>query len=114
MPERRRTPQEKKILSDQRDRRNRFGENDKASRKWIPRRKRIEARQQRRKAKQALGPTSDVSVEPVRSRWKKPPDRPLADHLEDAHDYGRAGLDNRRSDKRGLRAEAKRRLKRPR
>ena len=115
MPRRRKTPQEKKVLSYQKDRRNAFGENDKASRKWIPRRKRMEARQQRRKAKQTLGTISDVSIEPgrpTRRHWVKTPDRPLAHHLDDAHDYDREGVDERRADKRGLRAEAKRRLKR--
>lgn len=46
--------------------------------------------------------------------WKKHPDRPLADHLDNAHDYARSGLEQRREDKRGLRAEAKRRLMRSR
>ena len=115
MPRRRKTPQEKKVFSYQKDCRNRFGENDKASRKWIPRRKRIEVRMQRRSAKQALGTTSNISLEPdrpARRRWEKDADRPLADHLDDGYDYGREGLDERRDDKRGLRAEAKRRLKR--
>ena len=118
MPRRRRTPQEKKILSYQNDRRNAYGESDKASRKAIPKRKRLAARSQRRTAKTALTATSDVSAAPTgparRKGWTKHPDRPLADHLEDAYDYGRDGLDRRREDKRGLRAEARRRLKRSR
>ncbi len=116
MPRRRKTPQEKKILSYQKDRRNAYGQNDKASRKSIPLRKRLAHRSARRAAKTALSTTSDVSVMPTRSKnwkvWKKHPDRPLADHLDDAYDYGREGLDERRDDKRGLRAEAKRRLRR--
>lgn len=47
-----RTPQDKKRLSYAKDRRNSYGENDKASRKWIPLRKAMENRDNRRKAKQ--------------------------------------------------------------
>ncbi len=118
MPRRRKTPQDKKVLSYQKDRRNCYGQSDKASRKAIPRHKRLAARSLRRTAKLALAATSDVSMEPTkparRKGWKKHPDRPLADHLDHAYDYGRDGLDQRRQDKRGLRAEAKRRLKRSR
>ena len=118
MPRRRKTPQEKKVLSYQKDRRNAYGQNDKASRKAIPQRKRLAHRSLRRAAKTALTTTSDVSVMPSRpaswKAWQKHPDRPLADHLDDAYDYGREGLDERRDDKRGLRTEAKRRLKRTR
>ena len=118
MRKRRRTPQEKKVLSYRKDRRNAYGQSDKASRKAIPRHKRLAARSLRRTAKMALTATSDVSIAPTepsrREGWKKHPDRPLAEHLDDAYDYGRDGLDRRREDKRGLRAEARRRLKRTR
>lgn len=50
-----RTPQEKKRLSYAKDRRNSYGENDKASRKLIPRRKALENRGNRRKARQLSG-----------------------------------------------------------
>jgi hypothetical protein len=48
------TPQEKKRLSYQRDGRNTYGENDKASRKAIPLRKRLRARAVRRKTREQL------------------------------------------------------------
>ena len=50
-----RTPQERKRLSYAKDRRNSYGENDKASRKLIPLRKAQENRGNRRKAKQLSG-----------------------------------------------------------
>jgi hypothetical protein len=49
-----RSPQEKKALSYAHDRRNNFGENDKAARKAIPARKAGENRKVRRKTGQAL------------------------------------------------------------
>lgn len=49
-----RSPQEKKALSYANDRRNTYGENDKASRKLIPLRKAQESRQDRRKVAQEL------------------------------------------------------------
>ena len=48
------TPQEKKVLSYEHDRRNSYGQNDKASRKAIPARKASENRKSRRKAGQSL------------------------------------------------------------
>jgi hypothetical protein len=48
------TPQEKKRLSYERDRRNTYGENDKSSRKNIPRGKRLASRAARRSASVAL------------------------------------------------------------
>jgi hypothetical protein len=48
------SPQEKKALSYAKDRRNAYGENDKASRKAIPLRKAGENRQDRRKTKHDL------------------------------------------------------------
>lgn len=50
MPKRFRAPQEKKRLSLQKDRRNTYGENDKSSRKNIPRSKAIARRTVRRKS----------------------------------------------------------------
>ena len=49
-----RPPKEKKALSYAKDRRNGYGENDKASRKAIPLRKARESRQDRRKVTQDL------------------------------------------------------------
>ncbi|WP_017586373.1 hypothetical protein [Nocardiopsis ganjiahuensis] len=54
---RRRSPQEKKFLSYQKDRRNNYGENDKSSRKNIARNKRRQARVPRRRAAEALAVT---------------------------------------------------------
>jgi len=87
------TPQEKKELSYERDRRNAYGENDKASRKAIPLRKRIVARSYRRSTKQQLpespvvASTDDLDdaearVRSVRrSEWKKWPDIPLGEFI---------------------------------
>jgi hypothetical protein len=92
---RRRTPAEKKRLSYERDRRNVYGENDKSSRKWIPLRKRMRARADRRRASQALAPGvvpshladgDHLEVELLRTPdpggWRKRPDMPLGDWLE--------------------------------
>jgi hypothetical protein len=51
----RRSPQEKKALSYARDRRNDYGENDKSSRKNIPRSKRFGHRTNRRRENEILG-----------------------------------------------------------
>jgi hypothetical protein len=87
---RRRTPAEKKQLSYERDHRNVYGENDKASRKWIPLRKRLRARADRRRASQGLTPGVipvdiadgdhlDAELLPTRDphQWEKQPDAPL-------------------------------------
>jgi hypothetical protein len=78
---RRRSPQEKKALSLQKDRRNRYGENDKAARKAIPAAKARSHRVVRRADKQALS-DSDAAQEAVpltlrNPDWKKVPDVPL-------------------------------------
>lgn len=90
------TPQEKKRLSYERDRRNDYGENDKASRKAIPLRKRLAARGSRRAARAALpGGWDAIPEEEVEQaenkmlaaeqraylRWRKAPDIPLAEYL---------------------------------
>jgi hypothetical protein len=86
--ERRRSPQDKKILSYLRDRRNSYGEHDKGSRKTIPARKALVNRTYRHAVRQVTRTeaddidqlTSDVaSVR--RNPWKKVPDRPLGEHL---------------------------------
>jgi len=89
------SPQEKKALSYVKDRRNTYGENDKASRKAIPARKAGENRKVRRKARQSLevlDHTDEVKAGVVESSlrhdlervggWKKSPDEPLADYIE--------------------------------
>jgi len=85
------TPQEKKKLSYERDRRNMYAENAKASRKAIPRRKKQRLKAIRRNANQVFRPaakpvdansleaTLDKSLEKrgKRQRWRKIPDKPL-------------------------------------
>ncbi len=100
MPEKRRlSPAHKKALSYAKDRRNSFGENDKAARKAIPARKAGENRKNRRKAAQALDGYENLDegcadliesslmhdVERV-GGWKKSPDQPLADHISQQND----------------------------
>ena len=89
-----RSPQEKKAFSYANDRRNIYGENDKASRKAIPARKAGENRKVRRKARQSvemLDNADEGTAEVVESSlrhdservggWKKSPDAPLADYI---------------------------------
>ncbi|GAA3814956.1 hypothetical protein GCM10022273_27030 [Cellulomonas soli] len=90
---RRNTPQEKKQLSLQKDRRNSYGENDKASRKAIPAAKARVNRANRRADTVALteslgAPDEDVaaaSEDAVEGRrrkvWRKWPDEPLGKML---------------------------------
>ena len=57
------TPKDKKRLSYERDRRNTYGENQKSSRKNIPRSKRLSHQEERRAVRQALIPAQgDVRV----------------------------------------------------
>lgn len=92
---RRLTPQEKKALSYEHDRRNGYGENDKASRKAIPLRKAKEHRKTRREARSKLvvidrlpsvaAETFESSLRQNVSRkgsWKKVPDTALGEHLD--------------------------------
>ena len=95
MPEKiRQTPQQKKANSLAKDRRNTYGENDKASRKAIPTRKAQENRKVRRKAKQDLEvmQNSDEEFKDVKESslkhdlervggWKKEPEAPLGEML---------------------------------
>lgn len=93
-PPRKRSPQEKKLLSLLKDRRNLYGENDKASRKAIPLRKAMAWREERRAARSALGQAiaapeeaADVIESDLRKdierarRWKKAPDAPLGEAI---------------------------------
>ena len=89
----RKSPQEKKRLSYAKDRRNEFGENDKSSRKNIPRHKRRVNRENRHRDQRMLtsarGPldveraaTAEENLLKVRPRrWRKWPDSPLGDHV---------------------------------
>jgi hypothetical protein len=85
-----RSPQDKKGLSYAKDRRNTYGENDKASRKLIPLRKAMENRQDRRKVAQEVAmlpkleeAAADVLESSVRhdvhrvGGWRKGADEPL-------------------------------------
>ena len=84
------SPQEKKALSLNRDRRNTYGNNQKAARKAIPLRKAKESRRVRHKDNQALATINrldEASVDLVESTtrhgvsrlggWKKSADEPL-------------------------------------
>jgi hypothetical protein len=90
-----RSPQEKKTLSYARDCRNTYGENNKASRKNIPKRKATESRNSRRKTSQALQAferlpeeVADVIESSLRQDmerlggWTKSPDEPLSTWME--------------------------------
>jgi hypothetical protein len=93
----RRSPQEKKHLSYTRDRRNRYGENDKSSRQSIARRKRLRHRASRHHERQllaaALGPVGEDTAALVQERvtrprhgergdrWRKVPDQQLGLHV---------------------------------
>ena len=89
------SPQEKKALSYAKDRRNAYGENDKASRKAIPLRKAGENRQDRRKINQelaALPELDEAAAALIESSarheinrvggWKKAADIPLTEFIE--------------------------------
>ncbi|MGW4247257.1 hypothetical protein [Nocardia sp. NPDC004722] len=89
------SPQEKKILSYMKDRRNDYGENDKSSRKAIRLNKRLPNRADRRRERQIMATTigaiepeasdrAEATVNGTRSTWakrgwRKRPDTPLGD-----------------------------------
>lgn len=81
------SPQEKKQLSYERDRRNRYGENSKSSRKNIRRRKQSVNQANRHAARITLQATDPLTGEPTSSvgklrrphRWSKVADTPLGD-----------------------------------
>lgn len=88
------TPQEKKALSYAKDRRNSYGENDKASRKSIPLHKAKQNRSYRKSANQVLdtiiNETDPENINLIESKvlnvrkgnWKKYPDAPLGKIIE--------------------------------
>lgn len=90
------SPQEKKRLTYTRDRRNEYGENDKSSRRNVPRSKRAPHRANRHRAHLVLGTLAGAAVpddseagDVVEARlkarkpkvWRKRADTPLADAL---------------------------------
>jgi hypothetical protein len=88
-----RTPQQKKALSLAKDRRNTYGNNDKAARKGVRRRRAIGNRNYRRNVKQAIsGEVDHVEGLPEaldeaagkvrRTSWKKWPDTPLGEVIQ--------------------------------
>ena len=117
MPRKRLTPQEKKIKSYQKDCRNRFGENDKSSRKAIPARKAAVNRSFRHGARQALASARsspellESALDKVqRGSWRKYSDEPLCERLSRGDPFWRQGLDSKRDDKRSHRKAAISRL----
>lgn len=87
MPKRRQTPQEKKIQSYAKDCRSTYGENDKAARKAIPRRKQQQRQNERRILKENLKKVvegvGDLEVtRPKVGMWRKVPDEPLASQIK--------------------------------
>ena len=97
MPKPPKTPQEKKALSLANDRRNTYGNNQKAARKAIPLRKALENRRVRHKDNQAVSQSSDLdelALDLAESSarhgvnrlggWKKSPDEPLRTVIERA------------------------------
>jgi hypothetical protein len=87
--ERRRSPQDKKLLSYLKDRRNSYGESDKASRKAIPARKAWVNRTYRRSVRQVTRTDAEEiedlasAIRSIRRKpWKKSPDRTLGEHLD--------------------------------
>jgi hypothetical protein len=89
-----RTPQEKKLLSYEKDRRNRFGQNDKAARKLIPTHKAKSRRRYRHAAaaiaRQAVADVDDRSQIQAEARtalvdkrrWQKCPDVALKEAIQ--------------------------------
>jgi hypothetical protein len=107
----RRSPQEKKILSYQRDQRNVYGASPHAARKGIRRRKAWANRTNRRDARSALRKGADVAEDRAggsRVRWVKTPDQPLAS-VVDSHRPDSWGPSSAKPSR--LRTEALRRLR---
>jgi hypothetical protein len=99
-PPERKSPHQKKALSYARDRRNDYGQNDKASRRLIPIQKAKSQRRLRRKADQAVAaiePADEARVDLVESDirrdigrvgswWRKWPDLALGHHIKRQHE----------------------------
>lgn len=118
------TPQEKKALSYEKDRRNTYGGNDKASRRLIPLQKARVNRNYRRKNNQVLNDvtgikepeyverTETASKDIRRKDWKKDSDEPLGEIVEEKLEYreshaghGKTALKNAREFVAGLEIE---------
>lgn len=83
------TPQEKKELSLKKDRRNAYGQNDKASRKAIPLNKKIVNKRNRRNVTIAneldarSGNVEISKIEQIKPKvWRKFPDMPLGEFMK--------------------------------
>ena len=90
----RKTPQEKKLLSLKKDRRNSYGENAKASRKAIPLRKRNVNKQNRKRqhdivalmahaeTEEDLEATESLLLQKRNKQWQKTPDVSLSEKIK--------------------------------
>jgi hypothetical protein len=118
----RKSPQEKKILSYEKDGRNSYGESDKGSRKRIRRRKAWVHRTMRHAITQVLGPAKHDEPDTIdsvdttairRKSWKKGADMPLV-HVVDSslQQRKRRKIIEAVPETSGLQREAKRRLRR--
>jgi hypothetical protein len=101
MSAKKRSPQEKKRLSLARDRRDDYGENDKARRKSIPRRRAKKSRSYRHATRQVLrvqdAEQANERVRTVRrGEWVKVPDTPLQNSIE-RKEVNRARLKGRKA-----------------
>ncbi len=115
MPKHRLTPQEKKVLSYQKDCQNSYGDNDKAARKLIPKRKALANRKIRLSGKADLKAEIDGRENrgrldyAVKTKWKKQQDLPLAERLNFREDIPM--IARRRNVQSDLREEALKRLR---
>ena len=114
MTKRRLTPQEKKVLSYAKDCPNVYGENDKSSRKAIPRRKQQQRQNERRvlkaNLKKTIEGTEEVTLErPKLGMWRKVADEPLGSRISLRRGIPKIGRDRKMSS--DLQKEAQARLK---
>ena len=114
MTKRRKTPQEKKVLSYAKDCRNVYGENDKSSRKAIPRRKQQQRQNERRVLKANLKKSVEGIEEVVLERpkigmWRKIADEPLGSRISLRRGIPKIGRNRKMSS--DLQKEAQARLK---
>ncbi len=115
MPKKRLTPQEKKVLSYQKDCRSTYGNNDKAARKAIPFNKKLKNSRQRQSLKNNLRQgveDEDITVSErlPNSGWRKEDDEPLGSYLNWRPDIPVIGRN--REMKSDLQKEARKRLRR--
>lgn len=107
MAKRQRTPREKKRLSYEKDRRRIRTSNNKAPRKFVPRRRAQGHRAARRMARIPPYLASDEQILEqaegrfdlkTRTRWRKWSDRPLAEHIDDRTWRRTVGREGRKRD----------------